>query len=541
MRSVPACSIGGAFLVRFVISRREDDAGTLSTVDGEPGRAGNPPLSPGRLSRRALLGSGLGIVVTGVLGPALAGKALARAMEGQGSSANSVEPSALQREALRVLGRRTLRRPDSLPFPDLPAGTDTMPGVEHIVVLMMENHSFDNFLGMLGRGDGFTLGSNGRPTASNPYPDGRTQHAFRMPTTCQLSAAPGQEWKASHTAYAGGKMDGFVAASTEPVAGVAMGYWTRRDLPFTYSLATRFPLADRWFCSVLGQTDPNRRYLFAGTSSGMTDDLNSVNLESPGRDTLLAAPPNGTIFQRLEGHGIAWTDYAASFPLGATPELYPVDDGPLLTGRRKALTAQFFRDAHAGTLPQFSFIDPNYNTQSQENPQNIVVGEAFLARVVHALAASPRWDRTILIVTYDEHGCYYDHVPPPVALAPDDIQPVVAAGESVYDGFWRYGIRVPGLVVSPYAKRRHVSHTVYDHTSVLAFVERKWNLPAMTWRDANANDLVDMLDVAAMSGRRPTFAELPSLDAPGDTPRALACSTTGPGTIPPPTSISRAG
>ena len=101
-------------------------------------------------------------------------------------------------------------------------------------------------------------------------------------------------------------------------------------------------------------------------------------------------------------------------------------------------------------------------------------------------------------------------------------------------GSARYGIRVPGVVVSPYAKRHHVSHTVYDHTSVLAFVERKWNLPAMTWRDANANDLVDMLDVAAMSGRRPTFPELPSLDAPGDTPGALACSTTGPGTIPPP-------
>ncbi len=316
---VPRSSAAGVFMVRFVISRRGHDAGTLSTVDGEPGQEGYPPPFPGRVSRRALLGSGAGIVVAGVLGPALAGKALAMAMEGQGSSGNAVQPSPLQREALRVLRRHTLRQPDSLPFPDLPAGTDTMPGVEHVVVLMMVNHSFDNFLGMLGRGDGFTLGSDGRPTASNPYPDGRTQHAFRMPTTCQLSAAPGQEWKASHTAYAGGKMDGFVAASTAPVAGVAMGYWTGRDLPFTYSLASHFPLADRWFCSVLGQTDPNRRYLFAATSSGMTDDLSSSNLESPGRDTLLATPANGTIFQRLDAHGIAWTDYAASFPLGATP------------------------------------------------------------------------------------------------------------------------------------------------------------------------------------------------------------------------------
>jgi phospholipase C len=437
-----------------------------------------------------------------------------------------------------------LRQPDSLPYPHVPPGTDTLPGIEHVVVLMMENHSFDNFLGMLGRGDAFIIGSNGRPRASNPYADGRVQHAFHMPTTCQLSDAPGQNWTASHTAYAGGKMDGFVVGSSstkDPTAGaVAMGYWTREDLPFTYSLASQFPLADRWFSSVLGQTDPNRRYLFAATSSGMTDDLNSTNLESPGRDTLLATPANGTIFQRFDTYGVSWTDYASSFPLGATPELYPVDDGSLLAGTRKALTAQFFDDAKAGKLPQFSFIDPNYDRQSQENPQNIVVGEAFLARVVHAVASGPGWDRTILIVTYDEHGGYYDHVPPPVALAPDDIQPVVKSGESTYDGFSRYGIRVPGVVVSPYAKRRHVNHTVYDHTSVLAFVERKWNIPAMTWRDANANDLVDMLDLEAMKARRPTFSHLPELAAPGDTPSALACTRTGPGTVPPPSSISSA-
>jgi phospholipase C len=409
-----------------------------------------------------------------------------------------------------------------------------MPGVEHVVVLMMENHSFDNFLGMLGRVDGFSVGSNGRPKASNPYPDGRIQHAFHMPTTCQLSSAPGQEWKTSHTAYANGKMNGFVVGS----GGVAMGYWTRKDLPFTYSLASSFPLADRWFSSVLGQTDPNRRYLFAATSSGMTDDIDSKNLAAS--KTLLAAPPNGTIFQRFDTYGISWTDYAASFPLGATPDLYPVDDNTLLAGPRKALTARFFTDAKAGNLPQFSFIDPDYDTQSQENPQNIVVGEAFLARVVHALASGPLWDRTILIITYDEHGGYYDHVPPPVALAPDDVQPIVSTGESTYEGFWRYGIRVPGVVVSPYAKRRHVSHTLYDHTSVLAFVERKWNIPAMTWRDANANDLVDMLDLAAMSKRRPTFPQLPNLAAPGDTPAALACTARGPGTVPPPSSISPA-
>jgi phospholipase C len=200
--------------------------------------------------------------------------------------------------------------------------------------------------------------------------------------------------------------------------------------------------------------------------------------------------------------------------------------------------AQFFADAAAGTLPAFSLLDPDYSTQSQENPQNLVVGEAVLAQVVEALGASPLWSRTLFVLVYDEHGGYYDHVPPPPALAPDLIPPIVQLGESVYDGFARYGFRVPSVVVSPYAKRDQVSHLLYDHTSILAMIERKWNLPALTYRDANANDLTDFLDLAALARRRPTFPHLPPLAAPGNTPAALACSVAGPGTIPPPGSIS---
>jgi hypothetical protein len=158
----------------------------------------------------------------------------------------------------------------------------------------------------------------------------------------------------------------------------------------------------------------------------------------------------------------------------------------------------------------------------------------MLASVVKAVGASPAWLRTLLIITYDEHGGYYDHVPPPPALAPDSIAPQVQPGESAYDGFARYGFRVPSVIVSPYAKRDYVSHLVYDHTSILALVERKWNLPAMTYRDANANDLTDFLDAGAIAAGQPTFPELPALAAPGDTAAALACSRTGPGTIPPP-------
>jgi phospholipase C len=475
-------------------------------------------------------------LVASVLGPALSGRALAQATSsGTAGSGRPVSPLSAQHQALRVLGRVSLRAPDSLPYPNLPPGTDTMPGIAHVVVLVMENHSFDNILGLLGRGDGLRLSPGGHPTATNPYPDGRTQHAFRMPTTCQLSAAPSQEWTASHEAYHRGRMDGFVRAS----GGVAMGYWTKDDLPFTYSLASTFPIADRWFCSVLGQTDPNRRYLIAATSAGMTDDVSTMPaIGLVAQNALLAQRGNGTIFERLTDHGIAWTNYTASYPLGATPELFPADDTSLESGAHRRPFNQFFTDAATGSLPAFSFLDEDYDTQSQENPQNIVVGEAMLARVVHALGDGPGWRQSMLVLTYDEHGGYYDHVPPPVALAPDTLSPVVAPGQSTYDGFERYGFRVPGLIVSPYARRKHVSHTVFDHTSVLALAERKWNLPAMTYRDANANDLTDLIDLDALAHRRPAFPVVPDLSPPGDTAAALACSSSGHGTIPVPGSIS---
>ncbi len=445
------------------------------------------------------------------------------------------QPSASQVEALRVLGRTRMRLPDSLPNEAMAAGTDTIPEIEHVVVLMMENHSYDNFFGMLGRGpgqrprgDGFTVALDGYPTASNPYPNGHAQRAFPMPTTCQLSSSPSQEWEQSHIQYDKGRNDGFVISNSGPVA---MGYWDEHSLPFTYSLASQFPIGDRWFCSVLGQTDPNRRYLIAATSTGMIDDVGT----SPGSfvpDASLAAPSNGTIFERLSQAGISWNDYNEGFPTGTTMELYPTPDAAFSETNAPPID-QFFTDAKAGTLPQFSLLDPDYDTQSQENPQNIVVGEAFLASVVEALGSSPLWPKTLLILTYDEHGGYYDHVPPPAALAPDAIPPVVQPGESTYDGFTRYGFRVPSVLIGPYAKRDYVSHVVYDHTSILAFVERKWNLPAMTYRDANANDLLDFLDHDAMGKGQPTFPELPTLAGPGDTPARLACSKTGPGTIPP--------
>ncbi len=435
------------------------------------------------------------------------------------------------------------RRPGSRPDPTRPAGVDLLPGIDHIVILMLENHSFDNLFGLLGRGDGFTLDHAGKPTAANPYPDGRLQHAFHMPTTCQLPARPSQEWTASHVAFNHGANDGFVRSPISPakpeiVGGVAMGYWTGDDLPFTYSLARTFPIGDRWFASCLAQTHPNRRYLIAGTSAGLTGNIGTGTAKLiPDLGLAVPAMPAGTIFNQLDAHGINWANYAAGYPMGATPELFPIND--LVTGIQHLWAFdQFFPDAAAGRLAPVVLLDPSYATQSQENPQNIVVGEARLAQVVHALGASPQWESTLLVVVYDEHGGYYDHVPPPPAPKPDLIGPMLQLGEQPYDGFARYGFRVPNVVVSPYAKAGFVSHRLFDHTSILATIERKWNLPALTYRDAKANDLTDFLDLAALAARRPLFPILPPLAAPGDIPTALACSATGPGTIPPPGSIS---
>ena len=162
-------------------------------------------------------------------------------------------------------------------------------------------------------------------------------------------------------------------------------------------------------------------------------------------------------------------------------------------------------------------------------------GDQFMGKVVNAVMSSPNWPPTMLIWTYDEHGGYYDHVPPPPAVPPDDIPPALKPGDPP-GGFDRYGFRVPSGVVSPYAKKNFVSHTVYDHTSILKTVEEKWNLPALTRRDANANSLFDMLDLQ----KKPAFLKPPKLPAAANPMAKAGCLSTGAGMIPPPSAVTRA-
>jgi phospholipase C len=405
----------------------------------------------------------------------------------------------------------SVRKPDSLPFPHRPAGTSSMEKIRHIVVLMMENHSFDGILGMLPhqvpsrrKVDGLTR-RHGKVANFNLDPAGRKVFARHAITECQLSGEPSQSWNASHESYDDGKNDGFVKAS----GPIAMRFWDQPDLPFTYSLAKPFPVGQRYFSSALCQTIPNRRFFFAGTASGLIA-TNAKTLSTPAA--------NGTIFDRLDAHHISWGIY---YQLVATALSIP---GAVSSADASKLRpfSQFLTDAAAGKLPHFTFLDPDYTTTSEENPQDMQVGERFIAQVVHALMHAPTWKSTALFITYDEHGGYYDHVPPPRAIKPDSIRPMTSPGDAP-GGFDRYGFRVPTIVVSPFARPSYVSSVVQDHTSITAFIERKWNLPAMTFRDANAHPMTDYFNF-----KHAAFAEPPRLaKAPALGPGIANCHAHG--------------
>ena len=394
---------------------------------------------------------------------------------------------------------------------------------DHVVVVMMENHSFDNLLGALPRSgqaaaDGLTFNEAGAATNSNPGTTGTPPEvtAFPFPSTAQ-GPHVSQTWNATHEQIDGGRMDGFVRSvgATQP-----MGYYTREVLPFAYSLASTFTLANRWFASAPCMTVPNRRFLMAGTAYGSI----ATDVQSFGD----APPPNGTIFDRLHAHRISWRNYFTDLPYTAIIpsiiEKYPTNLAPI---------TQFYRDCAAGTLPSVSFVDPEVGVLSfigkqlaslpvlgtiasglatvggdEEPPQDMSYGEAWAHRVVEAVLRSPAWPRTLLIYTYDEHGGYYDHVPPPAAVAPDSIPPKLTPTDAP-GGYDIYGPRVPAVVASPYSKPNAVTNVIHDHTSVLATIEAKWNLPALTYRDANAATVMDFLDVSHAA-----FLTPPTIQAP---------------------------
>ena len=371
-----------------------------------------------------------------------------------------------------------------LPVTTLPPGTPHgahIP-IDHIVVLMQENRSFDHYLGRLHAAGQPNAEAEPR-RASNPNPlGGRRITAFHQTHYCEIEDL-GHSWNETHREWNGGAMDGFTAVNAipaDPTGRRTMGFYRPRDLRFYYSLYRTFAMADRYFCSLLSQTFPNRFYLVAGTSFGHIRNDGGTFTQP-------------TIFKLLDDAGIDWRIYAAQFSVNQLV-FKDVKDHP---EKVKPIT-QYFSDAATGTLPPFSFVEPIYaakvNVESDEHPpSNVQVGQHFVSQVIQALFASPQWPSSALFLTYDEHGGFFDHVPPPPACMPDGIPPQLERGDEP-GAFDRYGIRVPAVVVSPFARRRFVSHTVYDHTSILRFVETRFDLPALTARDANADPMLGLFD-----------------------------------------------
>src|SRR5215472_7763431 len=483
--------------------------------------------------------------------------------------------------------------------------------VKHIIVIMQENHSFDNYFGALayapgspyhsprrdGDGDGDDRNGGCRPedhscvdgltcrvdaagnfrcSNSNLDDDGSTVFAFHDSRRC---VAPDLDhgWTSTHLEAnfldPNGSLghtlsDGFVRVNdvTEqvdngvenPTEDQTMNFYNQNEIPFYYDLTQKFAINDRYFCSVLGPTFPNRSYLMAATSFG---HLTTSEIGPPAGTTGYK-PITGTIFDLMEKNSVSWIDYFQDFPQGGTfrsvglvappdPHFLPL----------KLFLAQVAGVPGVGTLPQVSFVDPNFGllggfkTENDEHPPtDIQRGQAFVSQVVNAVRNSQFWQDSIILLTYDEHGGSYDHVAPPRAQRfhapnPDGINPGQCADLSnppaseqpgggaqctiskataaqlcpgfsptgPFPGscanFDQLGFRVPFMAISPFSKPHYVSHTTGDHTSILALIETIFMTqasvkpqdgddddesftphPHLTLRDQFANPLLDMFD-----------------------------------------------
>lgn len=362
----------------------------------------------------------------------------------------------------------------ALPADTVPRGTPLGAQLpfEHIVLVMQENRSFDHYFSKLSHGGVRVAPSD----ATNPDPAGNPIARYHETKYCIRDVS--HSWRNSHIQYADGGMSGFVITN-EPDGGRAMGWYDETDLPFYYALSRTFAISDAHFSSVMGPTQPNRWYYFAATSFGFI------------QNTL---PPEKavTLFDRLDAARVDWRSYSTDV---ASPAVFTSLLSKDLEKFEKV--DAFFTAAATGTLPPVSFVEGSFNVgvpngQSDEHPPaNPQQGQRFVARVVDAVMKGPKWSKTVLIITYDEHGGFYDSVPPPQnACEPDELRPM---GDDARR-FDHYGFRTPLIVVSPFARRGYVSHEPVDHTAVTRFVELRFGLPALTARDANMWPLLDMFD-----------------------------------------------
>lgn len=395
--------------------------------------------------------------------------------------------------------------------------TNQLSSINYIVVLMLENRSFDHMLGLL-----YSATGNVSPTGqafegltgaeSNPDTDGSAVQVFTIAPTDSNAyfmpgADPGEGYTATNSQLFGtttvptppvATNDGFVAdfsytlgwESNEgwsilagTTANDIMGVFPPSMLPILSGLAAGFAVCDYWFGSVPTETLPNRAFVNAGTSQGHMDD----------KTTKYTCP---SIYGLLSNNNVSWSVYGYN-----APPLTRMD----FTDTTNADDSHFgeFSDFQAaaanGTLASYTFLEPSWDASgnSQHPNYNVALGEQLIHDVYYALRNGPAWNQTLLIITYDEHGGCYDHVPPPSgAVAPDN-----SAGEYGFD-FTRFGPRVPTVLVSPLIQAGTVFRVAddampLDHTSILKTIETRWNLPALTARDAAASGVGDVLTLSA--------------------------------------------
>ena len=377
--------------------------------------------------------------------------------------------------------------------------------IRHVVVLMLENRSFDCMLGMLYASDAKFDGLTGPESNIWHKPDGSQlsipdwkDPALDAKAVCTPDPDPGELFTDIHTQIYGlapnaavPTMGGFVdnymrQPSTSPAADpyAVMHYFTPDQVPVISQLARAFGVSDRWFASAPCQTWPNRFFTHTGTANGY---VNNAPTHFPYEME--------TVFNRLSDAGQEWRIYFHDFPQSAAlAKLW----GDLITPHFLDYTDNFSRDAAAGALPAYSFIEPRYFTNTllgkipndEHPPHNVAYGEELIASVYNAVRAGPGWKQTLLVITYDEHGGCYDHVVPPVATRP---------GGPTSDGydFSSFGVRVPAVIVSPYVPPgsilRAAGAVPFDHTSIIATLRKLFNIGPLTARDAAAPNLLDVL------------------------------------------------
>jgi phospholipase C len=379
---------------------------------------------------------------------------------------------------------------------DYPVGADIP--INHVIVIMQENRSFDNYLGRLvaqgyyQAGD-FSPGGSGfshpdqvdvpPPGWSNP--DGMGGVVVPHPDT-EYCYGVDHGWAAMHDHYDNGLLDHFVTENN-PNGQRSFYYEDDTVIPFYYALASTFAVGDRYFASVLTSTWPNRYYVMAATSFGIGDNSFAAN------DT--AEHPAPQIFSLLQQGGHTWKDYT---------------DGPHMlsffpTFGWSVDTVQHFGDVPCdllgdiknNTLPDVAFVMGTEvgGETSDEGPSALPgIGGQVVETIIRTLFASPAWRDTAVFITYDENGGMADHVRPAPACPPDDLAPHDGMGNPLPGAFDLTGFRVPFIVVSPYTRAHFASHRVYDHTSITRFIEARFGLPALSRRDANAAPPMEMFD-----------------------------------------------